>query len=63
MKKNAYLIMALFLGLAACDSEPKFLVEGEVNGAESQTLYFEESSLEGIVTFVSVSITMLSISL
>ena len=50
MKKNAYLIMALTLGLAACDSEPKFLVEGEVSGAESQTLYFEESSLEGIVT-------------
>ncbi len=56
MKKNAYLIMALFLGLAACDSEPKFLVEGEVNGAESQTLYFEESSLEGIVTLDSMKL-------
>ena len=48
--------MALFLGLAACDSEPKFLVEGEVNGAESQTLYFEESSLEGIVTLDSMKL-------
>ena len=56
MKKNAYLIMALSLGLAACDSEPKFLVEGEVNGAESQTLYFEESSLEGIVTLDSMKL-------
>ena len=56
MKKNAYLIMALTLGLAACDSEPKFLVEGEVSGAESQTLYFEESSLEGIVTLDSIKL-------
>lgn len=56
MKKSAYLILTLLLGLSACDSDPKFLVEGEVSGAESQTLYFEASSLEGIIALDSVKL-------
>ncbi len=49
MKKNIfYLLASLLVTLSACDSEPKFKVEGAVSGAEDKTLYLEASGLNGI---------------
>ena len=44
------------IALSACDSEPKFKVEGEVAGADGKTLYLEASALEGIVPMDSVKL-------
>ena len=44
------------IALSACDSEPKFKVEGEVAGADGKTLYVEASALEGIVPMDSVKL-------
>ncbi len=55
MKK--FVVMALAVAaLGACDSEPKFKVEGEVTGAEGKMLYLEASALEGIVPLDSVKL-------
>ena len=57
MKKVVYSLLALMLvGLGACDNEPKFMVQGEVAGAEDKTLYFEAASLNGIVLLDSVTL-------
>lgn len=54
MKKNVYFLLALLLiGLSACDNEPKFKVQGEIDGAEDKTLYLEASGLDGIVALDS----------
>ncbi|MBQ8502352.1 MAG: DUF4369 domain-containing protein [Bacteroides sp.] len=55
MKKLLCVALAA-VALGACDSEPKFKVEGEVTGAEGKMLYFEASALEGIVPFDSVKL-------
>ncbi len=58
MKKVAYLLFAFVLvGLSACDNEPKFKVQGEVTGAEDQTLYFEMSGLNGVVLLDSTTLS------
>jgi len=44
------------VGLGACDNEPKFKVQGEVTGASDKMLYFEASSLGGIVVLDSVEL-------
>ena len=54
MKKIVVMAFAM-AALSACDSEPKFKVEGEVTGAEGKMLYLEASALEGIVPLDSVS--------
>lgn len=57
MKKNAYIVAALLsAGLAACNNEPAFKVEGEVAEAADQMLYFEQTGLEGIVAIDSVKL-------
>ena len=57
MKKVVYFLLALVLvGLGACDNEPKFKVQGEVTGAEDKMLYFEASSLAGIVVLDSMEL-------
>ncbi len=57
MKKVVYSLLALMLvGLGACNEGPKFKVQGEVTGAEDKTLYFEASSLGGIVLLDSVEL-------
>lgn len=56
MKKGGILILGLLLGLSACNNEPKFIVEGEVKGAEDQILYFEESGIEGVVSIDSTKL-------
>ena len=57
MKKVVYLMLALLtMGLGACDNEPKFKVQGEINGADDKTLYFEASSLNGIEVLDSVKL-------
>ncbi|MDD6891403.1 MAG: thioredoxin-like domain-containing protein [Bacteroidales bacterium] len=48
MKRNVYLAAALLAGLAACDNEPSFRVEGTVTGSADKMLYFEHSGLEGV---------------
>lgn len=55
MKKILFVALAV-LGLSACDSEPKFKVEGEVSGADGKMLYLEASALEGIVPLDSVKL-------
>lgn len=55
MKKILFVALAA-LGLSACDSEPKFKVEGEISGADGKTLYLEASALEGIVPLDSVKL-------
>lgn len=56
MKKNVYFLLALLLiGLSACDNEPKFKVQGEINGAEDKMLYLEASGLDGIVALDSTN--------
>ena len=55
MKKILFVALAA-LGLSACDSEPKFKVEGEISGADGKMLYLEASALEGIVPLDSVKL-------
>lgn len=55
MKKILFVALAV-LGLSACDSEPKFKVEGEISGADGKMLYLEASALEGIVPLDSVKL-------
>ena len=55
MKKVVYFLLAwMLVGLSACENEPKFKVQGEVSGAEDKVLYFEASSLNGVVVLDSV---------
>lgn len=56
MKKLFVLALAA-IALGACDSEPKFKVEGEVAGADGKMLYMEASALEGIVPMDSVKLS------
>ena len=46
----------LLIGLSACDNEPKFKVQGEINGAEDKMLYLEASGLDGIVALDSTKL-------
>ena len=55
MKKIFFMALAA-AALGACDSEPKFKVEGEVSGADGKMLYLEASALEGIVPLDSVKL-------
>lgn len=55
MKKILFVALAA-VALGACDSEPKFTVEGEVSGADGKMLYLEASALEGIVPLDSVKL-------
>ena len=63
MKKICFVALAA-LALSACNSEPKFKVEGEVSGADGKMLYLEAAALEGIVPLDSVKlkVTVLSVS-
>ena len=57
MKKNiCHLFTLLLVTLSACDSEPKFMVEGAVNGGEDKTLYLEASGLDGIAMLDSTKL-------
>ncbi|MEL5893329.1 DUF4369 domain-containing protein [Bacteroides sp. GD17] len=55
MKKIFFVALAA-VALSACDSEPKFKVEGEVSDADGKMLYLEASALEGIVPLDSVKL-------
>ncbi len=50
------------IALGACNSEPKFKVEGEVSGADGKMLYLEASALEGIVPLDSVKLEGMALS-
>ena len=54
--KRLFVVALAAVALSACDSEPKFKVEGEVTGADGKTLYLEASALEGIVPMDSVEL-------
>lgn len=54
--KKIFLMALVALVLGACNSEPKFKVEGEVAGADGKMLYLEASALEGIVPLDSVKL-------
>lgn len=58
MKKQVYLVLAAMLTmLYACDSEPKFKVQGEIKDAADQTLYFEATGINGIEMLDSVKLS------
>ncbi len=54
--KKLFVMALAAMALSACDSEPKFKVEGEVTGADGKTLYLEASALEGIVPMDSIKL-------
>lgn len=54
--KKILLVALAAMALSACNSEPKFKVEGEVSGADGKMLYLEASALEGIVPMDSVKL-------
>lgn len=55
MKKIFFVALAA-VALGACDSEPKFKVEGQVSDADGKMLYLEASALEGITPLDSVKL-------
>lgn len=55
MKKIFFMALAA-VALGACNSQPKFMVEGEVTDADGKMLYLEASALEGIVPLDSVKL-------
>ena len=48
--------MAGAMTLAACDKEPKFHVEGTIEGAKDSMLYFTQSTLDGVQKLDSVKL-------
>lgn len=54
--KKVFLMALAAIALSACDSKPKFKVEGEVSGADGKMLYLEASALEGVVPLDSVKL-------
>lgn len=54
--KKLFVLALVAVALGACDSEPKFKVEGEVKDADGKMLYLEASALEGIVPLDSVKL-------
>lgn len=55
MKKIIYAAIAVFT-LCACNSKPKFKIEGEISGADGKMLYFEQSGLGSIVPLDSTKL-------
>lgn len=54
--KKLFVMALVAAALGACDSEPKFKVEGDVKDADGKMLYLEASALEGIVPLDSVKL-------
>ena len=54
--KKLFVMALMAVALGACDSEPKFKVEGAVTGADGKMLYLEASALEGVVPLDSVEL-------
>src|SRR5574344_891218 len=55
MRKIIYASLAV-LALCACNSKPKFNIEGEVSGADGKMIYFESSGLGSIVPLDSTKL-------
>ena len=55
MKKITFVAL-IALALTACNTEPKFNVEGEISGADGKMIYLESSGLEGIVPLDSAKL-------
>lgn len=54
--KKIFFMAFVAIALSACNSEPKFKVEGDISGADGKMLYLEASALEGIVPLDSVKL-------
>lgn len=54
--KKIFLAVLVAAGLGACNSEPKFEVEGKIADAAGKMLYLEASALEGITPLDSVKL-------
>lgn len=56
MKKTAFLVLFTALMSACGGNKQQFTVEGQVEGANGKTLYFEQSALNGILLADSVKL-------
>lgn len=54
--KKVFMMALVSIALSACDSEPKFKVEGEITDAADKMLYLEASALGGILPLDSVKL-------
>lgn len=54
--KKIFLLALAAAALGACDSQPKFTVEGTVTDADGKMLYLEASALDGIQALDSVKL-------
>lgn len=54
--KKVFMMALVSIALSACDSEPKFKVEGEIADAADKMLYLEASALGGILPLDSVKL-------
>ena len=54
--KKIFMIALGVAVLSACDSEPKFKVEGQITDAADKMLYLEASALGGILPLDSVKL-------
>ncbi len=54
--KKFFLMALAVLALSACNTKPKFEVEGAVSGADGKILYFEAAALEGIQVLDSLEL-------
>ena len=56
MKKTLFLALIAVLMIACDGSKQQFTVEGQVDGANGKTLYFEQAALNGILLADSVKL-------
>ncbi|EJW95321.1 lipoprotein, partial [gut metagenome] len=54
--KKVFMMALISIALGACDSEPKFKVEGQISDAADKMLYLEASALGGIMPLDSVKL-------
>ena len=54
MRRFSYIAIIAALALASCSHEPKFTVEGAIDGAQDSTLYLFHRSMAGTVLLDSV---------
>ncbi|MDO4949726.1 MAG: redoxin domain-containing protein [Bacteroidales bacterium] len=57
MKQQVILVLLAVWALSSCYSGDKFTVKGEISGADTKTVYFDASTIEGIQVLDSVKLS------